>query len=183
MKMKLKTLLNSVIVLILSLLWSCQNHSTNYLYEKPKDNSKENLIRANHYLVHKDSMAIAGYNQRHNWNLKCSSTGLWLEITQTTNNQKAEQGMMATISYRVEKLDGTFCYSSDSLGLKTFEIGHSEVESGLQQGVLLMRCGEKARLVLPPHLAWGLAGDGKRILPRETIVYQIELLKLERNAQ
>ena len=179
MNRKLIILSSSAIFGILCLLLSCEGRSTNYLYEKPKDNTKENLIRANRYLVHQDSLAIYSYAQRHKWNMQCSSTGLWYEITQTSKETKAQSGMQATISYRVELLDGTYCYSSDSLGLKSVQIGQGSVEKGLEQGLLLMHQGETARFILPPHLAWGLAGDGNRIGARNTLVYQVKLLKLD----
>jgi FKBP-type peptidyl-prolyl cis-trans isomerase len=41
-----------------------------------------------------------------------------------------------------------------------------------------MHVGDKARLILPPHLAHGLLGDENRIPARSIIVYEIELLDI-----
>jgi len=82
------------------------------------------------------------------------------------------------LNYRISLLDGTLCYSSDSLGVKEFAIGHGGVESGLEEGILLLKVGDKARFIMPPFKAHGLLGDMKKIPARSIIVYEIELLKL-----
>jgi FKBP-type peptidyl-prolyl cis-trans isomerase len=70
-------------------------------------------------------------------------------------------------------------YDAERDGLKSFLIGKGGVESGLEEAILLMRKGDKARLVIPSHLAWGLLGDQKKIPPRTAIVYEMELLNLK----
>ena len=122
--------------------------------------SKESLIRANKGLVTIDKERIEAFAERHQWDMATTETGLWCQI------------------YEHGTGDGTLCYSSDSTGEKTFLIGQGGVESGLEEGILLMRCGDKARFIMPPHLAHGLPGDNDKIPPRSTIVYQVELLNL-----
>ena len=63
---------------------------------------------------------------------------------------------------------------------KQFRIGQGGVESGLEEGVLLLlHEGDKATFIMPPHLAHGLPGDGNRIPARSIIVYEVELVKVE----
>jgi FKBP-type peptidyl-prolyl cis-trans isomerase len=57
-------------------------------------------------------------------------------------------------------------------------LGHSTEESGLEQGILMMQEGDKARFILPPHLAHGLLGDENMIPARSIIVYEVELLDI-----
>jgi FKBP-type peptidyl-prolyl cis-trans isomerase len=42
----------------------------------------------------------------------------------------------------------------------------------------MLREGDKARFILPPHIAHGLLGDENRIPPRSVIVYEVELLNI-----
>ena len=77
-------------------------------------------------------------------------------------------------------LDGTVCYESKPDSLGTFVVGHGGVESGLEQGILMMKQGQKAKFIMPPYLAHGLIGDAKRIPARSIIVYDIELLKVNK---
>jgi len=44
-----------------------------------------------------------------------------------------------------------------------------------------MNEGSKAIIIVPSYLAYGLTGDGEKIGGRETLVYQIEILKVRNN--
>ena len=145
---------------------------------KPKTNQEETLLRINKYLVGKDADIIKAYLKRRNRNMTVSETGLWHEIYQKGNGSVAQTGRNATIKYRLWLLDGTLCYSSDSLGVKKFRIGKGGIEKGLEEGILLMHVGDKARFIMPPHLAHGLVGDQDRIPPRSIILYEVELVQI-----
>jgi len=147
---------------------------------RPKDNKeKEALLLANKYMVKKDVDIIKAYCLRRKWNLKETDSGLWYEIIQKGNGDTVNTGMQVTLKYKVELLDGTFCYSSDSSGYKIFSVGAGNVEAGLDEGVRLMKMGSSARFIIPPHLAFGLMGDNKRIPSRSIEVYTVEMLKVE----
>jgi FKBP-type peptidyl-prolyl cis-trans isomerase len=75
----------------------------------------------------------------------------------------------------VSLLDGTLCYTSDKTGPKKIKIDMGNVESGLHQGLKLMKVGEKAIFILPPHLAHGLTGDNNLIPPKASVFYEIEV--------
>lgn len=157
-------------------LTACQNKKQEN--KTGNANKDEALIRINKYLVKKDSDAIKGYISRHGWNMTETKAGLWYEITHKGNGPKAETGKTATLSYKISLIDGTVCYTSDESGDKTFVIGKGGVEPGLEQGILLLNEGDKARFIMPPHLAYGLIGDENKIPARATIVYEIHLLKI-----
>lgn len=149
---------------------------------KEVDSSKaykpDELVRVNKYLVGKDADIIKGYLKRRDWNMTVTSTGLWYMIYEKGSGAAAESGKMASIKYKVWLLDGTLCYSSDDLGLKKFRIGKGGVEKGLEEGILLMHVGDKARFIMPPHLALGLVGDEDKIPPRSIILYEVELVQI-----
>jgi len=165
------------VVSALVLLAACGQRNTDYLYDKKTDNT-EKLIRVNKYMVTSDSLAIVAYAKRHNWNLSVTPSGLWYEIVKKGNGKQAQKEMKVKMAYLTELLDGTRCYSSDSLGLKEFRIGHGGVEAGLEQAALLLTEGDSARFILPPYLAYGLAGDGNKIGKRECLVYIVSVQQL-----
>lgn len=140
--------------------------------------SEGTLVRINKYLVGKDADVIRAYLKRRNWAMEVTETGLWYQIYQHGTGDQAQTGKIASINYKVSLLDGTLCYSSDSLGVKKFRIGKGGVEKGLEEGILMMRVGDKARFIMPPHLADGLIGDQDRIPPRSIILYEVELLQI-----
>lgn len=115
---------------------------------------------------------------RPSWKTVKTGSGLRYYIYKPGTGPKAESGMSAEVKYRIELLDGTLCYETENGETEDFEIDNSEVESGVQEGIKKMRAGDKARLILPSHIAHGLTGDMDQIPPLSTIVIDIELISL-----
>jgi FKBP-type peptidyl-prolyl cis-trans isomerase FkpA len=107
-----------------------------------------------------------------------TGSGLFYSIYEKTEGEHASKGKIALLNFNISLLNGKEVYSSDEKGVIEFEIGKGNVESGLEEGVLLMKTGEKARLIIPSHLAHGLSGDHDKIPEKATIVYDVELIKL-----
>jgi FKBP-type peptidyl-prolyl cis-trans isomerase len=165
------------LVCFLFLSFACKENNRELSGKSPQE-QKDALMRINKYLVKKDAEAIKGFISRRGWSMVETKSGLWFEKFEEGKGAKAETGKMATLAYKLWLLDGTLCYSSDSLGAKSFLIGKGGVEPGLETGILMLREGDKARLILPPHLGFGLMGDENRIPARATIVYEIKVLKI-----
>lgn len=168
----------SIILIFIIIFFSCNK-------EKKTENravikhSKESLEEVNKLLVDKDAELIKSYVDRRGWKMEITESGLWYMIYETGSGSDIKKGDFITFNYEVWLLNGTLCYSSDKLGTKNFVVGKGGVESGLEEGVLMLKSGSKARFILPPHLAHGLIGDEKRIPARATIIYDIEILKIE----
>lgn len=135
------------------------------------------LMRINKFLVRKDIDLIESYASRRGWDMQVTETGLFYGIYEQTEGRQAAEGMDIRLDYRLSLLDGTLCYSAEKDGFKEFRLGRGQEISGLEQGVAMMQEGEKARLIIPPHLAYGLLGDEKRIPARSIIIYEIVLLE------
>ncbi|HBH47387.1 MAG TPA: peptidylprolyl isomerase [Bacteroidales bacterium] len=167
-------------ILFALLLLGCKNKPTQTTSNPSQAETKEQLIQANRLMVKKDKQRILGHIKRKNWDMTETETGLWYQILEEGNGDKAKTGSLVTLEYTLGLLDGTVCYTSKEKGPKTFEIGRGGVESGLEQGVLLCSEGSKVRLILPPHLGYGLPGDGDCIPARAILVYEIEVKTLKK---
>ncbi len=141
--------------------------------------SEKSLIKANRYLVHSEEEDIDNYIRRHGLKMKRTGSGLRYMIIKQGSGPKAKLGDIAVINYTIRLITGDIVYSSAKLGPKTFEIGHGGVESGLEEGILLLKKGDQAKFILPSHLAFGLHGDEKKIPPVMPLVYDVELLNLK----
>lgn len=159
-------------------LFSCKNQKT-VSHQKEHNTIKDELIEVNRILVIKDQQRIKGYLERNDIQMQQTETGLWYLIDKQGEGPKAETGRRATINYRIGLLDGTECYNSKKDGPKSFVVGRGGVESGLEEGILLMNEGGKANFIMPPYLAHGLPGDGNRIPARAIIVYDVELVSID----
>jgi FKBP-type peptidyl-prolyl cis-trans isomerase len=168
------------LLLIVALFSSCKAKRERYVASDRKTFS-DNLVKANRGLVTNDHNLISNYVAENGWNMKKTETGLWYENIKEGTGRKAEVGLVVHLRYQVKLINGKECYNSDSLGIKSFKIGYGGVESGLEEGVLLMREGGMARFILPPYLAFGLLGDENKIPPRSIIIYNVEMVKLTDN--
>lgn len=166
-----------LIILILSFLSCGRNQETSY-EQVPQKNTNDKLIEINRILIQKDQKKIKDFIELKGWKMTKTKTGLWYEILKPGRGDSAKQGHIAKINYECSLLDGTVCYSSNTEGPKTFLIGKGNIETGLEEGILYLREESKARFILPPYLAHGLPGDGKKIPARAIILYEIELLSL-----
>jgi peptidylprolyl isomerase len=61
----------------------------------------------------------------------------------------------------------------------SFTLGGGEVIKGWDQGVEGMKVGGRRELLIPPDLAYGAAGQPPSIGPNETLIFIIDLLKVE----
>ena len=144
---------------------------------KKKQISKETLIQANKSHLKTEDQKIEDYISRHKWEMQTTSSGLRYLIYQTNNGKLIDAMQTITYNYTLNLLNGNICYSSDDLGPKTITLGKGEIERGLEEGILLLKKGERAKFIIPSHLAFGLVGDDNRIPAKATLVYDIELIE------
>ncbi|XP_055311749.1 peptidyl-prolyl cis-trans isomerase FKBP2 [Sitodiplosis mosellana] len=94
---------------------------------------------------------------------------------------KAQKGDLVHIHYTGTLENGkVFDSSVEREQPLTFTLGTGQVIKGWDQGLLGMCQGEKRRLVIPPELAYGKNGAGDAIPPDSTLIFETELMKIER---
>ncbi|RXN23268.1 peptidyl-prolyl cis-trans isomerase FKBP1B [Labeo rohita] len=60
-----------------------------------------------------------------------------------------------------------------------FKIGRQEVIKGWEEGVAQMSLGQRAKITCTPDMAYGATGHPGVIPPNATLIFDVELLKLE----
>lgn len=138
----------------------------------------DDLVR-NNKRVHEEEMAtIAQYIKDKQWPTTQTATGLHYWIYENGAGNVAQLEDMVTLAYQIELLDGTLCYQASAQEPKKFRVGRDNVESGLHEIAQLLRKGDKAKVILPSHLAFGLTGDSNKIPQNATVIYDLQILAI-----
>ena len=111
---------------------------------------------------------------------KRTESGLRYQIIQEGNGKKAGKGAMVSVHYKGQLLDGTEFDSSYKRGQPIdFALGVGQVIAGWDEGIQLLKVGDKARFVIPSELAYGSTGAGGVIPPNAPLIFDVELMKVK----
>lgn len=137
------------------------------------------LEEMNRKMLQYESELIDNYVEKNNLNVIKTGTGLRYQLVEEGDGDLIKKGDIVTLQYELRLLSGELLYSSDNDGNKTFLVSRGGVESGLEEAVLKLRRNSEAILILPPHLAYGLIGDGNRIPSKAILVYSIKVIDIK----
>lgn len=114
------------------------------------------------------------------WKMTETGSGLrYMVYYKSESTDSAKAGQTVMVDFEISLLNGDICYSSASKGPEQFVVEKSDIESGLHEGIKNLCVGDKAKFIIPSHAAHGLIGDTEKIPPLSTVIYDIELLKIE----
>jgi peptidylprolyl isomerase len=107
-------------------------------------------------------------------------TGVKVEEITLGTGALAERGTVVTLHYRGFLHRGDqFRNSYDDGRPLRVHLGRREVIAGLERGIFGMRVGDRRRLVISPHLAYGAAGVPGVIPPNAVVIVEVELLDVQ----
>jgi len=97
----------------------------------------------------------------------------------------AEAGDTVTVNYVGALTNGTIFDASANHGSQgfTFSLGAGQVIKGWDQGVAGMKEGGKRKLLIPAALAYGSQSPAPSIPANSDLVFEVELLKVQKAAQ
>ena len=106
-----------------------------------------------------------------------TSSGLQYKVLQEGTGKSPKATDVVVVNYRGTLINGKEFDSSYKAG-KPIEFPLNRVIPGWTEGVQLMKEGAKYEFYIPPNLAYGSRGAGGVIGPDETLIFEVELLKV-----
>jgi len=170
-----------ITIFIIILLVSCAQDKDK-TRKKPANKKKEveeSLVQANKKVVKTEEQHILDLINRYQWDMKESGTGLRYMIYEEGDGEAISKGDIVELDYEIRLITGDIVYTSEKLGQLVFTVGKAEVISGLEEGILLLHVGDRAKFVIPSHLAFGLLGDDDKIPTKATLIYDIEVIRIK----
>ena len=110
--------------------------------------------------------------------IKTTPSGLQYEVLKEGTGKSPKATDTVEVNYAGKLLNGTEFDSSYKRG-ESISFGLNQVIPGWTEGVQLMKEGAKYRFYIPSNLAYGSRGAGGLIGPDETLIFDVELIKVK----
>ena len=136
--------------------------------------ARENLAKGSAFLAEKKKET----------NVIQTESGLLYRVLKTGEGQTPNITDKVTIHYRIKGISGTEFDDSSRRGTPAV-VPVNGVIPGLSEALQLMPEGSKFTFFIPPRLAYGekSAGPDGKIEPNSTLIFEVELIAIERQAE
>lgn len=111
-----------------------------------------------------------------------TESGLQVTLLHSTKGDQPTKGDKVTVHYTGRLTDSTIFDSSHDRGKPfDFVLGQGQVIKGWDEGIAMLKVGEKARFVIPPAIGYGDRAMGT-IPANSTLVFDVELIDIAKGA-
>src|SRR5258705_2879575 len=152
-------------LLLLFILFSLCSFQCGPKHEENIDENKlkEKMVDVNKAVVKTEEQQIEEFISRHGWSMDSTGTGLRFMIYEKGTGKRPKVNQTARIACKIFLLDATLCYEYKKEEPLEFVIGQKDVPRGIEEATLLLQVGDKAKIIVPSHLGYGLLGDKDKI--------------------
>ena len=170
-----------LIFLFITVLFSCtKKYQSRVTHEY--DVSKDVLIEANRTIIQNEENKIDSILVHSTTIFIKDSSGirLFIEPNNHTFDTKPKDGDNVLIAYNCVLFEDHSLINDDILiDTISFQIGYSKQMRGLNYAIKRMKTGDKAKIVIPSYLGFGMSGYGKTVPPYSTLLLNVQLLKIK----
>ena len=161
-----------------SLMTEKEIQETMAAFQKEMNAKQTERIKALAEKNKKDGEAFLAENKKKE-GVKTTANGMQYKIIKAGNGAKPKATDTVTVNYRGTLIDGTEFDSSYKRGEPTI-FPLNGIIPGWLEALQLMPVGSKWQLFLPPALAYGERGSGREIGPNAALVFDVELLSINK---
>ena len=129
--------------------------------------------------IEEEALAAQMELDKHSKGFKITKSGLRYQIIKEGYGVSPEKNSTISVHYKGQLIDGTVFDSSYKRNQPIeFKLGVGQVIPGWDEGIALLKVGEKARFVIPSSLAYGSQGAGGVIPPNANLIFDVELMEI-----
>lgn len=110
--------------------------------------------------------------------VKTTASGLQYKVLREGSGKQPKATDTVEVNYEGKLINGTVFDSSYKRG-ESISFPLNQVIPGWTEGVQLMKEGAKYQFYIPSTLAYGKRGAGGAIGPDETLIFDVELIKVQ----
>jgi FKBP-type peptidyl-prolyl cis-trans isomerase FkpA len=141
------------------------------LKEQKEMETKQNQI---------DSVLISDYISANKLSATRTPSGLNYVVKEKGTGAQPQPGQTVIVHYTGKLLNGTKFDSSVDRGTPfEFKLGAGQVIHGWDEGIALMKVGEKGTLLIPSSQGYGPRGAGGAIPPNAVLIFDVELVGIK----
>lgn len=166
----------TVLIVVLTLI-SCGRQSE--VPQVDEAELREQLMEANKNLMRTESRMIDSIIDLHELRMNVSGTGLRYRLEQSGEPQNILEGDTVLIAFKIWLSDSTLVREVTGENPLPVIAGKGYEIKGIDEAILMMHRGERTKLIIPSHLAWGMRGDGKLIPPAATLFAELTVIELK----
>ena len=109
-----------------------------------------------------------------------TESGLFYKVIEEGSGAQPNKGQTVRVHYAGFLMNGQkFDSSFDRNDPIEIQIGVGQVIPGWDEGIMLLKEGTKAKLIIPPNLAYGASGAGGVIPPNATLIFDVQLISVK----
>lgn len=154
---------------------SCNNTTENSENVAEETATDSGMVIKDNLTIGREFLAENAKND----SVKVTESGLQYMVLKEGTGAKPGPTDVVTVHYTGKLINGKVFDSSVENGKPaTFPL--DGVIAGWTEGLQLMSEGSKYRLFIPSELAYGEKGAGNDILPNSTLIFDVELIKVEK---
>lgn len=164
----------SYLSIVLFLLAACQKQLPQLPANKSntEDAVGNGLLKINEELILREDSILADFVSKSDSDFVKDKLGFWYKMNFTTNSKSLKTDDKCVVDYSVYSLDNELLLSKK----EQIVIGKNQVVTGAEELLKQMHLGEKATLILPWYLAYGMKGDSENIPPYTSVIIYLHLL-------
>jgi len=136
------------------------------------------LETANAMLNKSEDDQIDDYIRRYGWKMKHTGTGLRYMIYIEGHGEQVQRNSLVRFHCVLQLVNGFVAYNSHEEGVMEVLINKADIPVGLNEGLQKLKEGDKAKLIVPSHLGYGLLGYGNTIPSKAILIYHIEIIEV-----